>query len=147
MAKTYRFGTGNRLVNSVFSRMSRFGRGAPYLHTLTVRGRRTGQPRSVPVDVMDMGDKTYLVAPYGVGNWVRNVRASPQVTLSRGGQSRTYGAEEVGPEEAVPVLRKYMAEVPVTRAYFDATPDSSNDEIAAELPSHPVFGLVPELRA
>jgi hypothetical protein len=31
----------------------------------------------------------------------------------------------------------------VTRPYFDATPDSSDAAIAAELPRHAVFRLIP----
>ena len=31
----------------------------------------------------------------------------------------------------------------VTRAYFDATPDSPDEEVAAELPRHSVFRLIP----
>jgi hypothetical protein len=50
---------------------------------------------------------------------------------------------EAGPQEAIPVLRKYIAEIRVTCAYFDAGPGSPDDAIAAERESHPVFRLVP----
>jgi hypothetical protein len=72
-----------------------------------------------------------------------NTRASGEATLSRGGHTQTYKIEEAGVEDAVPVLRKYIAEIRVTRAYFDATPDSSDEAIAAELPRHAVFRLIP----
>jgi len=36
-----------------------------------------------------------------------------------------------------------MTEIRVTRAYFDATPDSPDGAVAAELPRHPVFRLIP----
>jgi hypothetical protein len=42
------------------------------------------------------------------------------------------------------VLRKYMTEIRVTRPYFDAAPDSPDDAIAAELPKHAVFRLIPK---
>jgi hypothetical protein len=45
--------------------------------------------------------------------------------------------------DAVPVLRRYMAQIHVTRPYFDAAPDSPDDAIKAELPRHPVFQLTP----
>lgn len=71
-------------------------------------------------------------------------RASPhEVGLSRGGRSGKWRVIELGPEESVPVLRQYLREVPVTRAYFDVTPDSADEEFAAEAPRHPVFRLVP----
>jgi hypothetical protein len=40
-------------------------------------------------------------------------------------------------------LRKYVAEIRVTRAYFDATPNSSDEAVAAELSRHAVFRLIP----
>ena len=72
-----------------------------------------------------------------------NTRAAGEVTLSRGGRSQTYKVDEAGAEDAIPVLRKYIAEIRVTRAYFDATPDSSEDAVAAELSRHAVFRLIP----
>jgi hypothetical protein len=49
------------------------------------------------------------------------------VTLRRGGHSEICKVEEVGAEDAIPVLRKYIAEIRVTRPYFDATPNSSDE--------------------
>jgi deazaflavin-dependent oxidoreductase (nitroreductase family) len=143
MAKTYRFGSGPRFINRLFRVMTRLGLGAPYRHVLTVRGRKTGRPYSIPVDVVEFGGDKWLVAPYGVVNWVRNVRASGEVTLTRGSHSDRFRVEEVGVPEAVLVLRNYLSEVPVTRPYFDAAPDSPDEAIAAELPKHPVFRLIP----
>jgi deazaflavin-dependent oxidoreductase (nitroreductase family) len=142
MAKTYRRGFGTRLVNTAFRQMAKRGIGAPYLHVLTVRGRRSGRPYSTPVDVMELGGQRWLVAPYGVTNWVHNVRASGEATLTRGGHTEKFKVVPATAEEAVPVLRKYMADVPVTRAYFDATPDASEETILAELEQHPVFRLI-----
>jgi hypothetical protein len=41
------------------------------------------------------------------------------------------------------VLRKYMAEIRVTRRYFEATANSSDETVAAELSRHAVFRLIP----
>jgi deazaflavin-dependent oxidoreductase (nitroreductase family) len=144
MAKTYRFGSGTRLVNWLFRLMTRVGLGASYRHILTVRGRKTGRLYSIPVDVVELGGQKWLVAPYGPVNWVHNARASGEVTLTRGSRSERFKVKEAGAPEAVPVLRKYLAEVPVTRPYLDAGPDSPDEAIAAELPEHPVFRLVPQ---
>lgn len=143
MAKTYRFGLGPRVINWLFRVMTRLALGASYRHILTVRGRKTGRLYSIPVDVVESGGHKWLVAPYGAGNWVKNVRVSGEVTLSRGNRTERFEAQEAGPAEAVPVIRKYLAEVPVTRPYFDAGPDSPDEAIAGELPKHPVFRLVP----
>lgn len=144
MARTYRLGIGFRLINRIFTKLTRLGLGAPYRHLLTVRGRRSGRIYSTPVDVMEVGGDRWLVAGYGVVNWVHNVRASGEGALSRGGESQTYRVVEATPAQAVPVLREYMRQVRVTAPYFDANPDSSDEAVAAELARHPVFRLVPE---
>ncbi|GAB3408005.1 PNPOx family protein [Flindersiella endophytica] len=121
--------------------MIRRGRGNPYRHLLTVAGRKTGTPHTTPVDIMRDGDQRWLVAAYGVTNWVRNARAAGEVVVSRGGRDERLRAIELGAEESVPVLRQYMREVPITLPYFDVRPSSSDAEIAAEAGRHPVFRL------
>ena len=91
---------------------------------------------------MQRDGRRWLVAPYGVTNWVRNARAAGHVTLSRGRRSETLRVAELGADDSVPILRQYLREVPVTRPYFDVTPDSSDQQIAAEAPRHPVFLLL-----
>lgn len=143
MAKTYTFNSGTRMINWLFTAMTRLGLGAAYRHVLTVRGRKSGKLYSTPVDVVESGGDRWLVAAYGVAGWVRNVQASGDVTLSRGSRSESFKAQPVGVSEAVPVLREYLLQVPITRPYFDAAPDSPDDSLAAEVPKHPVFRLVP----
>jgi F420H(2)-dependent quinone reductase len=143
MAKAYRRGLGTRAINWWFGMLTRLGLGASYRHILTVPGRRTGQLHSTPVDVIELNGHRWLVAGYGPANWVLNARVSGEVTLSRGGQTERYKIGEAGAEDAVPVLRKYIGEIRVTRPYFDATPSSSDAAVAAEQGRHPVFRLIP----
>lgn len=84
-----------------------------------------------------------LVAGYGPASWVLNSRPAGQVQLARGGRTSMYAVQEGTPGDAVPVLRAYISKIRVTRAYFDATPDSPDEAIAAELPRHAVFRLIP----
>jgi deazaflavin-dependent oxidoreductase (nitroreductase family) len=143
MAKTYRRHLGTRMINWWFRALTKLGLGASYRRILTVPGRKTGRPHTTPVDVIEVDGDRWLVAGYGPANWVLNTRAHGEVTLRRGGHSETYRVEEVGAEDAIPVLRKYIDEIRVTRPYFDATPSSSDAAVAAELPRHPVFRLIP----
>src|SRR6476646_12202126 len=102
MAKTYRRNLGTRLIESWFRTLTRFGLGAAYRHILTVPGRRTGELRSTPVDVIEAGGARWLVAGYGPVNWVLNTHAAGEVTLGRGNHSEPYTVEEVGAEDAIP---------------------------------------------
>ena len=138
MAKTYRMSRATRLINSLFRTLTRFGLGASYRHILTVQGRKTGRLYSTPVDVLELDGQRWLVAAYGPVSWVANARAAGEVTLSRGGRSQQFEVEEAASTAAVPVLRNYITEIRVTRPYFDAGPSSTDEEIAAELPRHPV---------
>jgi hypothetical protein len=143
MAKEYRRGRATRAINWWFERLTRLGLGASYRHILTVPGRRTGHLHSTPVDVIELNGDRWLVAGYGPANWVLNARASSEVKLSRGGQTKRYKVAEAGAQDAVPVLRKYIDEIRVTRPYFDASPSSSDAAVAAELRRHAVFRLIP----
>jgi hypothetical protein len=47
----------------------------------------------------------------------------------------------LGPAEAAPILKQDVTEVPITRPYFDATPDSPLEACVAEAPLNPVFRI------
>ncbi len=144
MTKTYRLGPWRRLVNELVKRLLRVGLGPRHTYLLTVPGRRTGRFYSTPVTLVEDGGQRWLVAPYGEVGWVRNARASREVTLSRGKRLERVVLFDVEAAEAAPVLKRYVAEVPITRPFFDVTPDSSLDAFASEAARHPVFRLVPE---
>lgn len=141
MAKAYRSGRGQRIVNAGFAALTRLGLGKRYRYILTVRGRRSGLARSTPVDVMTSGRDRFLVAPYGAVNWVHNLRAAKELTLARRGKIEAFSAEEIDGIEAAPVIRTYLHEVPVTRAYWDVDEYATDRELAAEATHHPVFRL------
>jgi deazaflavin-dependent oxidoreductase (nitroreductase family) len=142
MAKTYRLNLGTRLVNALFRALTRLGLGARYRYILVVPGRKTGRLYSTPVDVIRADGERWLVAGYGPASWVANARAAGEVTLRRGRRTQRLGVEEETAPAAVGVLREYMRTIRVTRAYFDANPESSDEEVAKELTRHPVFRLV-----
>ncbi len=139
---TYRLSGWRRLVNWLVRALLGVGLGPPRTYLLTVRGRKSGQPRSTPVTLVEEGDQRWLVAPYGAVGWVQNARAAGIVTLSRGSRSEVVRIAEVGPEESAPVLKRYVTEVPITRPFFDVTPDSSLDAFRVEAPRHPVFRIL-----
>jgi deazaflavin-dependent oxidoreductase (nitroreductase family) len=130
-----------RLINRPFAWLARRGLGADFRHVLTVRGRVSGKPYSTPVDAIEQDGRGWLVAPYGVTNWVRNARAAGEVELRRGDRIERMRVREASSDEAVPILRHYLEVVPVTRPYFDVGPDATEETLAAEVERHPVFQL------
>jgi deazaflavin-dependent oxidoreductase (nitroreductase family) len=108
---------------------------------LTVAGRTSGTPRSVPVNLMPLGHERYLVAPRGVTQWVRNVRAAEVAELRVGRRVETVRLVEVPVDQRVPVLRVYLDRWgwEVGRFVDGLTARSTDAELAAAAPGLPVF--------
>jgi deazaflavin-dependent oxidoreductase (nitroreductase family) len=141
MPKPYRLSPARRALNLVVRPLARLGFTGPRTHLLTVPGRRTGRLWSTPVSIVQDGSERWLVAPYGDRNWVKNTRAAGWVELRRGRRSERLTAEELSPEDAVPILREYYRQGLVTRPFFDVSLSSSDEAWLAEAPRHPVFRL------
>ena len=73
--------TGNALSNLLIGRLGINMQGAMIL---TVTGRKSGEPRSVVVNPLDLNGYTYLVSPRGETQWVKNARAAGTLSLHRG---------------------------------------------------------------
>jgi deazaflavin-dependent oxidoreductase (nitroreductase family) len=115
----------------------------PRSYLLTTRGRQTGRPRTNPVVPVEHGGRRWLVAPYGPVSWVHNARAAGRVSLTRRRDTRDYTIREVSPEEAGPVIQRYLRLAPSARPYFQASKDSPVADFVAEAGRHPVFELTP----
>jgi deazaflavin-dependent oxidoreductase (nitroreductase family) len=127
--------------------MLRFGLGAKSTYLLTTTGRRTHQPRTTPVILVENEEGRWLVSPYGEVAWVKNVRALPEVTLRRGAKTERLQAEELDPESSGPILQRYLRDVRVTAPFFDVTSEDPVRRFVEEAPRHPVFKLVPDPRS
>ena len=148
MAKTYQLPMHVRVANVLIVTLLRagvklvgpfvvFGNYPMYL--LTVRGRKSGLPRTVSIAIIERNSKRYLGAPFGVVDWVRNLRSAGEAILTRGRRSETVNARELPPSEAALVLR---AEIKVGNPfihYFGVTADSSLEEFERAAVSHPLF--------
>jgi deazaflavin-dependent oxidoreductase (nitroreductase family) len=132
-----------KVANRFTARAIRKGRGPGFLRLLTVAGRRTGQPHTTPVVPVYRDGRIWLVSPYGEVDWVRNLRATRVAILTRDQDQARFDAHELGPDDAVDVLRAYlsMPSERFVRSKFAITKRSSDEAIAAEAPRHPVFVL------
>jgi deazaflavin-dependent oxidoreductase (nitroreductase family) len=129
----------NRLLSALMS----LGLSVWGSRVLEVRGRKSGEPRRTPVNLLTVEGVRYLVAPRGETQWVRNLRAAGEGRLLLGRRGEPFAASEVADEAKVPILRAYLkrwkAEVGV---FFDGVgPDSTEAELRAEAAKHPVFRL------
>lgn len=142
MARPFIYSLDRRIVNRFIIWLLKLGIAPSIYYLLTVTGRISGNPHSVPVVLVEEGKKRWLVAPYGVVDWVKNARVSGMVKLSRGKLSEEMTIRELPPDESAPVLKKYLEKNPITKTYFDAREDSSLDEFVEDARSRPVFELI-----
>jgi deazaflavin-dependent oxidoreductase (nitroreductase family) len=111
---------------------------------LEVRGRRSGQPQRIPVNLLTFDGGEYLVSARGEGQWVRNVRAADgELDLLVGRRREHWQARELSDDDKVPILRadlrRWKSEVGV---FFEGVgPGSSDEEIRAIAHKHPAFAL------
>lgn len=109
---------------------------------LAVRGRKSGQWRTVPVNVLVVDGAEYLVAARGVTQWVRNIRVAGAGELRLGRTVAPFAATEVvDPAAKVPVLRAYLRKWAwEVGAFFPGlSADSTDGELAAAAARYPVF--------
>jgi deazaflavin-dependent oxidoreductase (nitroreductase family) len=110
---------------------------------LRVKGRRSGEWRSNPVNLLNLDQDRYLVAPRGETDWVKNLRAAGSGELLLGRRTEPFHAVELPDDDKPPILRAYLkrwkAEVGV---FFDGVSATSADEdVAREAQRHPVFRI------
>ncbi len=125
--------------------MTRHGVSLLGSRVLTVSGRSSGTPRSVPVNLLPLAGERYLVSPRGVTQWVRNVRVAGVAELRVGRRIEQVRLVEVPVDERVPVLRVYLSRWgwEVGRFVEGLTAKSTDGELAAAAPGMPVFKVVP----
>ncbi len=110
---------------------------------LEIRGRKSGEWRQTPVNLLRVDGSEFLVAPRGHTQWVKNLRASGQGRLRVGRRAQPFAAVELGDDEKVPLLRAYLKKWKFeVGAFFDGVgPESSDAELRRVAPDHPVFRL------
>ncbi|MBA3338272.1 MAG: nitroreductase family deazaflavin-dependent oxidoreductase [Geodermatophilaceae bacterium] len=155
-------------MNRLIARLTKMGVSVWGSRVLRVRGRRSGQWRSNPVNVLTLDGARYLVAPRGVTDWVRNLRESGTGELVVGGRVEAFAAAELAhslpdgskaegsatgtaaaqdgrqsDDETITVLRAYLRrwEWEVGQFFDGVGPDSTDDELRAIAAKHPIFRI------
>ena len=79
--------------NPLVTGLHRLGISVQGSQTLAVRGRKSGEMRTNPVNPFELDGKTYLLAPRGNTQWVRNMRAAGEGELRSGRKVRHFHAD------------------------------------------------------
>jgi len=131
-----------RIFNRVFGWLVAIGAAPASFYLLEVRGRKSGRVYSMPVDLLELDGRTYLVAPRGNTQWSRNARASGMVTLRRGRRRDEYSVIELDDGVKPKVLKAYLDAYSGQVQRFFPVPAGSPPEAFAPLaPAYPCFEL------
>ena len=123
-------GFTKRVFNPIAAKFG-IGGAAP----LTVAGRTSGEPRTIPVIPVNHDGATYLVSTRGESEWVRNVRSAGEVELRSEGATQRFQTIEIPLAARAPVIVAYRDKAGKTvDSYWKQLPDASD---------HPVFRLDP----
>jgi deazaflavin-dependent oxidoreductase (nitroreductase family) len=132
------------VFNPAVALLTRAGVSVAGSRVLEVRGRKSGEPRRTPVNLLTLDGTQYLVAARGHTHWVRNLRASGEGRLLVGRRAQSFSAQELPDDEKPAILRPYLERWKwEVGAFFGGVgPDSSDDELLRIAPDHPVFRIV-----
>lgn len=114
---------------------------------ITIRGRKSGLPRTTPVAIIDVSGRRWVWAPWGDVHWVRNLRAAGRATVTMRGRNDDVRATELDTPQRLEFFRDVLG--PLARGipfgvWFIRTVDGVDlddpDEAAV---GRPVFELHP----
>ena len=115
---------------------------------MTIRGRKSGLPRTVAVAILRADGRDVVFSPFGEVAWVHNLRASGIAEIRRGRGRREVTAVELAPDEAARYLEIGLGEFmgapvigPMVAGWYGITRASTSDDYAAAARRHPAFAL------
>jgi deazaflavin-dependent oxidoreductase (nitroreductase family) len=111
---------------------------------LAVRGRKSGEWRTVPVNLLIHEGQRYLVAPRGETEWVRNIRVAGGGELRLGQKCEPIGVVELADAEKPPILRLYLQKwwFEVGRFFEGLNRNASLEDLQKVAAEFPIFRLV-----
>ena len=135
-------------TRNVFNRfvafLTRHGVSVLGSRVLAVKGRKSGEWRTTPVNLLELDGNRYLVSPRGETEWVRNLRVAGAGELRVGSKAEAFRAEELADDAKIAVLRAYLRRWKLeVGVFFDGrSADSTDDELRAIAPRHPAFTVL-----
>jgi deazaflavin-dependent oxidoreductase (nitroreductase family) len=72
---------------------------------ITVRGRKSGVPRTTPIALVGIDGRRWVIGTFGDTNWVRNLRAAREATITVGRKREEVLAEELDVEDRTRFFR------------------------------------------
>jgi deazaflavin-dependent oxidoreductase (nitroreductase family) len=137
-------GRVDHVFNATVQWLTRRGISVMGSRVLAVRGRSSGEWRTVPVNLLTIDGERYLVAPRGHTQWVRNMRAAGGGELRLGRGVEAFTVEELADADKPAILREYLRKWAwEVGRFFEGVDKTSPDARLLEIaPGFPVFRLL-----
>jgi deazaflavin-dependent oxidoreductase (nitroreductase family) len=135
----------DRASRSLVSGLTKMGVSLLGSRILYVRGRKTGEWRTTPVNLLVHEGSRYLVAPRGHTQWVRNMRVAGGGELRLGRRREVFTATEISDADKPEILRAYLRKwkFEVGMFFNGVGPDATDATLLEIAPGYPVFRLGP----
>src|SRR5438067_12048465 len=108
MASTVKAPSFVTFFNPITQRMLRLGRVLGPNALITVQGRKSGQPRTTPVALVEIQGRRWVIGTFGEVNWVRNLRAAGAATITVGKRKEAVTAVALSPQEGADFFAKVV---------------------------------------
>src|SRR5437899_7963523 len=118
---------------------------------ITVRGRKSGLLRTTPIALVEIDGRRWIIGTFGDVNWVRNLRAAGQATLTTNRRAQPVTAVELSTTEAAAFYRgtlmSYVRGIPLGLGRFLLSSLGASDLLTdpdGAAQRHAVFELRPQ---
>jgi deazaflavin-dependent oxidoreductase (nitroreductase family) len=114
---------------------------------MTIRGRRSGLPRTTPLAIIEVSGRRWVWSPWGEVHWVRNLRAAGRATIEVRGRKEDVSATELDPIQRVDFFRDVLGpaarRMPLGTWFIRAVDGVDLDHPVEEAEGRRVFELHP----
>jgi deazaflavin-dependent oxidoreductase (nitroreductase family) len=121
-----------------------------YNGLVTIRGRKSGLPRTTPIAIIAFSGRRWVWAPWGDVHWVRNLRAAGGATITVRRRAEEVTATELDAEQRLEFFRDVLPPVargiPFGERFIRIVDGVDLDDPVEAAQGRPVFELHP-LRA
>jgi deazaflavin-dependent oxidoreductase (nitroreductase family) len=150
---TDRVGTAARVpwTVSLFSPFLKFliAAGVPmgFNGLITIRGRKSGLPRTTAVAIIEVSGRRWVWAPWGEVHWVRNLRAAGRATITVRRGTEEVTATELDPTQRIEFFRDTLGplarSIPFGSRFIRIVDGVDLDKPLEAAEGRPVFELHP----
>ena len=111
MTQTLHPPRGISVFNAIAKPLLAAGMPMAFNGLITIRGRKTGKPRTTALAIVNVDGRRWVWSPWGEVQWVRNLRAAGGATITFRRREDEVQAVELDPEQRVAFFRDTLTPI------------------------------------